>query len=139
MSLQTSPGSADPPLPRLTSQTLFFVLGVVTLFMLTGCWGAGPLLVGILVMLDAQRAGIQRNRRLIGLFDLAPWQWGVGVTGLFVVMFPAYLVLRGRLRTRPGSGVLLFSVIASGGLFILLATSLSLIALGVLPAIPSWR
>lgn len=108
----------------LWRQVLGFVIWTTLLSLPTG----GPL--GALLALslggatfaDAWRSGIYKHADRKSFLNLSPMAWGIVMSGLFVVAYPAYLINRNRMRTiQAGNGFYVATTIL-GALFIALIT-----------------
>ena len=87
------------------------------------CFAAGGivgvalgLLIGAVTFADAWTAGIRKHSGGKSFLNLSPMSWGIGVSLLLIVGFPAYVLNRNKLKTRPGSRPLFVSVLVAGSL-----------------------
>lgn len=74
------------------------------------------LLIGGVTFADAWTAGIRKQSGKKSFLKLSPMSWGIGVSLLLLVGFPAYALNRNKLKTRPGSRTLFVSVLVIGSL-----------------------
>lgn len=74
------------------------------------------LLIGAVTFADAWTAGIRKHSEEKSFLNLSPMSWGIGVSLLLIVGFPAYALNRNKLKTRPGSRALFVSVLVVGTL-----------------------
>lgn len=108
--------------------TVLLLAWIVCIFVaLAGTWW--PLLLvltGTLVYADARACGIGKGT-LPGFFDMSPLGWALATMLILVVALPAYALVRGQARTRPGNPLGLVFAVVVGGL-LLAVSGLSVLA-----------
>jgi hypothetical protein len=96
------------------------VLGFVFWTLLFSLPAGGPvgaalaLALGGSTFADAWISGIYKIPHRKTFLNISPMSWGIVMAALFVVAYPAYLLNRGKLRTRRGSDVFFISTIVLG-------------------------
>ena len=71
---------------------------------------------------DAWISGIYKDPSRRSFLNISPMAWGIVMTLLFVVAFPAYLINRNKLRTKQaGNGFYVTTILLGGVMIVLLA------------------
>jgi hypothetical protein len=107
----------------LWRQALGFVFWTLLLILPAG----GPVSAALALALggstfaDAWISGIYKIPGRKAFLNISPMAWGIVMAALFVVSYPAYLLNRGKLRTRRRTDVYFILTIVLGGAILLLA------------------
>ena len=119
---EAAPASAPSNPHVLWRQVLGFVLwtGVLS-FVAAGPLGAAfCLALGGATFADAWKSGIYKRPGQKGFLNISPMAWGIAMALLFIVVYPAYLLNRNKLRTVQGTNAFYWATVVIGGVVIVL-------------------
>jgi len=69
-----------------------------------------------LMFTDAWVSGIYKDRSRKSFINISPMSWGIGMSAIFFITYPVYVLKRNKLRTRNGgNGFFIATIILGGG------------------------
>lgn len=83
-------------------QVLGMAIASVIAFLLAPDGAVWQILAGIFLFADAWEIGIYKKTDSKTFLNLSPMGWGIAMIGLQIITYPAYLLIRKKLRTKDG-------------------------------------
>ena len=74
---------------------------------------------GCLTFADAWVSGIFKDRSRKSFLNVSPMSWGIGMVLLAIVIFPVYMIMRNKLRTRNGGNGFFVALAVLGGIIMI--------------------